>query len=162
MSVNKLTYLFHWCVLLSFLWDYPEKYISQPTRIIRSLLYTMDLNSHITDLTVILPNLGMRDFAVRLLVPSMKNSIAASPSVTSFWTYSLNVVQYNLSLPKERLMKKAQLSRSKRPISHMEWKSAGTKTICPSLWHRYHDILKSSSLIQSHLCTDVIQLIQKF
>jgi hypothetical protein len=44
MSVNKLTYSLHLSVFLSFLWiirglDYPGKYISQPTRIIGSVLY---------------------------------------------------------------------------------------------------------------------------
>jgi hypothetical protein len=44
MSVNKFAYLLHLRVFLSFLriirgFDYPEKYISQPTRIIGSLLF---------------------------------------------------------------------------------------------------------------------------
>jgi hypothetical protein len=44
MSVNKLTYLLHLRVFLSFLWiircfDHPGKYISQPTQIIGSQLY---------------------------------------------------------------------------------------------------------------------------
>jgi hypothetical protein len=46
MSVNKLTYLLHLRVFLSFLrivrgFDYPGKYISQQTRIIGSLLYLL-------------------------------------------------------------------------------------------------------------------------
>jgi hypothetical protein len=45
MSVNKLSYLSHLRVFLSFLriiqgFDCPGKYISQPTRIIGSLLYS--------------------------------------------------------------------------------------------------------------------------
>jgi hypothetical protein len=46
MSVNKPTYLLHLRVFLSFLriirgFDYPGKYISQPTRIIGSLLHSI-------------------------------------------------------------------------------------------------------------------------
>ena len=86
--------------------------------------------SCLMELFASLPNLGISDFAVRLLVPSIKNSMGASPSITSFWTYSLNTVQYSLSLPNERRMKKAQQSRSNRPISHMEWKSERNRTVC--------------------------------
>jgi hypothetical protein len=54
MSVNKLMYLLHLHVFLSFLqiiwgFDYPEKHISQPIRIIGSLLYSA-LKPHLQDI----------------------------------------------------------------------------------------------------------------
>lgn len=55
-------------------------------------------NGHLTK-RVLLPYLGTMLLLLRLLVPSMKNSMGKSPLQTNWWTYSLKAAQYKPSSP---------------------------------------------------------------